>query len=217
MSKSNSGRNATIIAVLAALGVLGGLAYFRQGQPGPQSPVISTTPAGETEGADAPAAILPTIPSQQAGEPGTQVDRKELFTLRVATNENGSFLEKKLLPLDNTTTSSNTGEAERALNAMADAGEDSPLPKGTEAISVRFDEDLATVDFNEAFQKNFAGGDEEEALALNAVLATVGQFPGVKQVQILVEGQKIDSLGGNQPLSEPLPIPNNLALAQSKQ
>jgi spore germination protein GerM len=158
---------------------------------------------------------MPVIPSQQAGDAGTEVDRKELFILKVATNDNGSFLEKQSLPLDSTGTSSNASEAERALNAMADQGEDSPLPDGTRVTSVTFDKDLATVDFNDAFKKNFDGGDENEALTLNAVLATVGQFPGVKQVQILVEGKKIDSLGGNQSLEEPLPIPNTLSLAQS--
>ncbi|MES2461606.1 MAG: GerMN domain-containing protein [Armatimonadota bacterium] len=219
MSKTNTGRNAAVLAAIAVLAVAGGLQYFQKNMQDPQSPVTAASPAAETGNANAPAAILPSVPSQQAGDPGAEIDRKELFILTVATNDNGSFLEKKpLSPTSGgTETLSNGQEAERALNAMADEGENSPLPKGTRALSVTFDDELATVDFNEAFQKNFAGGDEDEALALNAVLATVGQFPGVKHVQILVDGQKIDSLGGNQSLGTPLPIPNNLALAKSEQ
>jgi spore germination protein GerM len=217
VSKTNSGRNAVILAALAVLGIGGGVQYFRQNPQSLQTPVTSSSPALESGYTDAPATILPSAPPQQAGDPGTEVNRKELFILTVATNDKGSFLEKKSLDAGNKAGLSNSQEAERLLNAMADEGENSPLPKGTRAISVIFDNDLATVNFNNAFQKNFAGGDEDEALALNAVFATVGQFPGVKQVQILVEGQKIDSLGGNQPLTDPQPIPNNLALAQSEQ
>jgi spore germination protein GerM len=217
VSKTTTGRNAAVLAAIAVLAVAGGLRFFGQNPENPRTPVNSASPAPEHENADAPAAILPSVPSQQAGDPGTEVDRKELFILTVATSDKGSFLEKKPLPSGKSEKLTTPQEAERALNAMAEEGENSPLPKGTRATSVTFDNDLATVDFNEAFQKNFTGGDENEALALNAVLATVGQFPGVKQVQILVNGQKIDSLGGNQPLGEPLPIPNNLSLAQSEQ
>jgi spore germination protein GerM len=95
-----------------------------------------------------------------------------------------------------------------AIDAMARL-KDSPLPPGTQARSVDMIGDgVATVDFNRAFQSNFPGGDEAEALAINAVLATLAQFEGVERVQILVEGRKIDSLGGTQSLTEPLPVPH---------
>jgi germination protein M len=214
VSKTNTGRNAAILGAIAVLAVAGGALYFKQAPQTPETPITAASPTPQST--DQPTAILPSVPSQQAGDPGTKVDRKELFILTVATNDNGSFLEKKTLSSESSESLSNPQEAERALNAMADEGENSPLPKGTKALSVTFDKELATVDFNEDFQKNFTGGDENEALTLNAVLATVGQFPGVKQVQILVAGQKIDSLGGNQSLDAPLPIPNNLSLAQSE-
>ena len=65
---------------------------------------------------------------------------------------------------------------------------------------------LATVDLSKEFKDNFSGGSTAEALAINSVTATLGQFPGVKKVQFLVEGQKIDSLGGGQELTDPLPV-----------
>ena len=40
---------------------------------------------------------------------------------------------------------------------------------------------------------------------VNAILKTLGQFPTVSRVQILVDGQHIDSLGGLLGLSDPLP------------
>ncbi len=90
-----------------------------------------------------------------------------------------------------------------ALNAMAQQ-KDSPLPPRTQARSVKLTNDIARVDFNDAFKGNFIGGDSEEALAIHAVLATLRQFPGVKRVQITMEGKPIESLGGHFELTEPL-------------
>ena len=65
---------------------------------------------------------------------------------------------------------------------------------------------MATVDLSGEFKANFKGGDSGEAVVLNALISTLGQFDSVKSVQILVDGKKIDSLGGNQALDEPLPV-----------
>jgi spore germination protein GerM len=94
-----------------------------------------------------------------------------------------------------------------ALSAMAE-GEGAPLPKGTKALSVKIDGELATVDLSKEFRENFSGGSTEEAQTINAVVNTVGQFEGVKKVQFLVEGQKVESLGGGQELLDPLPVPS---------
>ncbi len=93
-----------------------------------------------------------------------------------------------------------------ALNAMAE-GEGAPLPKGTKALSVKIEGELATVDLSKEFKDNFSGGSTDEAQTINAVVNTLGQFEGVKKVQFLVEGQKLESLGGGQELTDPLPVP----------
>jgi len=103
-----------------------------------------------------------------------------------------------------------------ALNHMAKIN-DSPLPKGTRAKSVTFGDDgLATVDFNAALRDNFEGGDQAEALMWNAIIATVGQFPNVKRVQILVDGEKA-SIGGMQDTTQPMPIPPGVGTQVSQQ
>lgn len=96
-------------------------------------------------------------------------------------------------------------QAVAAIEKMATA-ENSPLPEGTRATSVKIQDDLATVDLNPAFLKNFKGGDLTESLALSALTTTLGQFPGVKRVQVLVEGKKVETLGGHALLKEPLPV-----------
>ena len=95
--------------------------------------------------------------------------------------------------------------AVQAISQMA-SGKDSPLPKGTKVISVKFGGELATIDLSKEFKDNFSGGSTQEALTIDSVTATLGQFSGVKKVQFLVEGKKIDALGGGQELTDPIPV-----------
>ena len=102
--------------------------------------------------------------------------------------------------------------AVKAINEMA-ALKETPLPEGAKALSVKFEDTLATVDFNKAFSENFPGGDRKEALVFNAVTTTLGQFPNVKKVQITVEGAKVP-LGGTQDTTEPLNVPTPTTVAK---
>ena len=95
--------------------------------------------------------------------------------------------------------------AQSALMALL-ADPSAPLPAGTKLLSVRVAEGLATVSFSRELRDNFTGGDSAEMRAVNSVLRTLGQFPTVSRVQILVDGQTIDSLGGLLILSNPLPV-----------
>lgn len=95
--------------------------------------------------------------------------------------------------------------AQDALTALA-ARPDSPLPPGTKLLSVRLANGLATADFSHELRDNFTGGDSGETRTVNAILSTLGRFPTVSRVQILVAGQPIDSLGGLLSLSNPLPV-----------
>lgn len=221
MKKSNTGRNAALLASFAAL-ALGGGCYLAQSRraavPATAAPSSSTpsSPTQQSEASPGPGpndSILPEREVQPQREAGEQPHTIAVYT--VTAGDDGARLTKKTLPASLTHGVTDAVAAEHALNAMAEL-KNSPLPPGTRVRSVKFGDDgVATVDFNTAFQKNFPGGDENEALTLNAVVATLGQFPGVKRVQFLVEGAKIDSLGGNQPLMEPLPVPQGGDAAQT--
>ena len=91
-----------------------------------------------------------------------------------------------------------------SLNTLSHAA-DSPLPTGTEVRGVKIVDGLATVDFSREFQANFHGGDTQEAQTVNSVLLTLGQFPSIERVQILVEGKPIDALSQFQ-ISDPLDV-----------
>lgn len=180
---------ATALAVMAAGAVL--WSCNRPNTPPEASP---TPPSGS---------ILPSpAPSTPPNTPRTITVYKV-----VANGEMGTKLERVEIPAPEGKTE--PGDiAVTALNHMA-SEKDSPLPPDAKALSVKFEDEVATVDFNKAFEANFPGGDQKEALLFNAVTATLGQFPNVKKVQILVDGKKV-AVGGTQDTTEPLGVPSGI-------
>jgi hypothetical protein len=197
--KSNSGPGVYVVPAIIAAVVAVGIGAFMNAR---QQPEGTPNPAGSPAPAGQPQAILPESPPVA---PIVAVGAERVTVYKVVTDANGSHLGKVALSLPGASVGDSATSALAALNAMADE-KDSPLPTGSRANTCVLNGDLATVDFNQALVKNFAGGDEAEALAINSILATVGQF-GARQVQITVEGKKIDSLGGTQSLTSPLPVP----------
>ena len=118
-----------------------------------------------------------------------------------------SLLTGPLLSLSATQAgpSASPAPAQSALTMLLTAPA-SPLPMGTKLLAVRVVNGLATVDFSRELVDNFAGGDSAEMRAVNSILRTMGQFPTVSWVQVQVEGQPIDSLGGLLVLTDPLPV-----------
>ena len=194
-------------AAIMALAI-GTFAYVRSGSGSGMNPAPIARP-NEVRPQAVPAAppeILPQNPPATAETDGKGAVRAATI-YRVVSSEDGLALEPRSIRL--------TGAAEpalTALNAMA-ALKDSPLPQGTQAQSFTLAPDgTATIDFNRAFVDNFSGGDTREAITLDAILATAGQF-GAKQVQFTVEKKKIKSLGGTQSLTDPQPVPQTVGVA----
>jgi spore germination protein GerM len=128
-----------------------------------------------------------------------------------AADPNGLVAE----PLPGSNHLSNPATA--AIEALT-TGTNSPLPSGTKLLALTVDPTsrLATVNFSKQFQTNFLGGETREAQSVDSVLETLGQFPDVRNVQFLVAGRKIDSLGGTLELDQPLPTPSSgLQIASS--
>ena len=105
------------------------------------------------------------------------------------------------------------GRAEAALQALG-AGPEQPgavpaLPDGTRLKQAFFDEESATLylDFNTALVTHHPGGSAAEYYTLSAIVRTVGaNFAEVSRLQILVDGQPIDSLAGHFDTSRPIDV-----------
>lgn len=68
------------------------------------------------------------------------------------------------------------------------------------------EEKCAYLDFNQAFQANHPGGSAGELLTIYSLVNTlVDNLEGIERVQILVEGETIETLAGHIDITKPLP------------
>lgn len=81
----------------------------------------------------------------------------------------------------------NTAMLELAKGPKADSGLNAPLPSGCGVKGVQMKNGVVTVDFSKEFMEAVQG--DQAVQNVRAILFTAMQFPGVKKVQITVEGK----------------------------
>ncbi len=81
-----------------------------------------------------------------------------------------------------------TAILELAKGPRSDSGLEKPLPGKCGVKSVKVKDGIATIDFTKEFAE-VSGQDDGGYQAMQAVVFTAAQFPGVKKVNILVDGQ----------------------------
>jgi len=78
-----------------------------------------------------------------------------------------------------------------------------PLPEGTKLLDINIKPDgLCIVNFSREITTVTPG--KPEQLAVDAVVKTLCQFPSVKEVRFMVEGDYVDTLAGGVDISRPL-------------
>lgn len=88
---------------------------------------------------------------------------------------------------------------------VATSGLSSTIPAGTVLLDLNIKPDgLAIVSFSNEIKANHKGGSTGEALTVNSIVETLAQFPTIKQVQILIDGQAVETLAGHLDLTKPL-------------
>lgn len=80
----------------------------------------------------------------------------------------------------------------------------SVMPKGTKLRNISIKDNIAYVDFNDNLVKNNRGGSASERLLVASIVNTLTEFEDIQQVQIMVEGKKIDTISGHMDTGEPL-------------
>lgn len=81
-----------------------------------------------------------------------------------------------------------TAILELAKGPRSDSGLERPLPESCGVRSVKVKDGTATIDFSRDFMKVLDAGDDGRQ-AVRAIQFTASQFPGVKKVEITVEGE----------------------------
>lgn len=84
------------------------------------------------------------------------------------------------------------------------------MPEKVAVHSVKLEKGLATVDFSPELKSKHSGGSTGENFTVFSLVDTLTEFPEVTNVQILIDGQKIDTLAGHLDTSEPFIRDNTL-------
>ncbi|MCK4260800.1 MAG: N-acetylmuramoyl-L-alanine amidase [Halanaerobiales bacterium] len=78
------------------------------------------------------------------------------------------------------------------------------IPKETKLLSIRVQNGLATLNFDQNLNKQHWGGAEAEKLTVESIVKTLTNLPGIDQVQILIEGHKGETIAGHIIFDKPL-------------
>ena len=97
-----------------------------------------------------------------------------------------------------------TAAVETLLEEPAEDNLTKIFPKNAAIRSVTVADGLAVVDLDGGFLKNFVGGSTGEEFLIGSVVDTLTNFPEVKRVKFMVDGQEIETLSGHMDLSTPL-------------
>ncbi len=77
------------------------------------------------------------------------------------------------------------------------------IPAETKVRDVKTDDSICYVDLSADFINKFEGGSTPERLAVYSIVNSLTELPGVKKVQILIEGNKVSTIAGHMDLSSP--------------
>ncbi len=78
------------------------------------------------------------------------------------------------------------------------------VPPGTRLINLKIANDLATANFSEEIRTQFIGGAQLESHLVSAIVKTLTQFPYIQEVQILINGEIVESIAGHIVIDNPL-------------
>ena len=96
------------------------------------------------------------------------------------------------------------------LEGTKEKGQTNIIPRQTKLQSVSVRGDTAYVDFSRDLVRHFTGGSTGEEMLVGSVVNTMTGFSEIRKVQILIDGEKVETLAGHMDLSAPLTRMNHL-------
>lgn len=182
------------IGVLAVALLL--LAGCTDGDPEPRPDPEPAPEATETEAAPTPAPSEDAIPIDESG-------RKipiQLWFLDSGGDGNADDITLRLQHAEIPATLT-TGRAalEQLIAGVPDGAPENTftvVPEDTELLGLTIDKGTARVDFSRDFEDT-GMGTTADGLQIPQVVYTLTQFPAVKRVEFLIEGEEVEIIGGH--------------------
>jgi spore germination protein GerM len=172
----------------------------------PDEEISTNLPAKTIEPANPPVAVNPPVIQNPPKETPAEVTRsRNLYFMKV--DNDGTIVRTQVSRslaisnspmmdvLDILLQGPNADEKRKGLESL--------IPQGTEILSATVRGSTAYISFSEDFQFNIYGV-EGYAAQLRQIVWTVTEFPNVNDVQILLEGRRIDYLGEGIWIGSPL-------------
>jgi len=97
-----------------------------------------------------------------------------------------------------------TAAVKSLMQGTKEKSQTSIIPKQAKLRSVKVEGGVARVDFSRDLVKHFVGGSTGEEMLVGSIVNTLTEFPEVKQVQILIEGNSVETIAGHMDLSTPV-------------
>lgn len=78
------------------------------------------------------------------------------------------------------------------------------IPAETKLLSLTIQDKIATVDFSAEIRTKHWGGSAGETFTIMSIVNSLTELPGIEKVQLLIAGQKEDTLVGHWSISGPI-------------
>jgi len=86
---------------------------------------------------------------------------------------------------------------EELIKGSEEAGHVSTIPEGTKLNGINIEDEIAYVDFSEEFKENYQLGSAAETMAVYSIVNTLTEFPAIKTVKFLINGEPLEIEGSN--------------------
>ncbi len=84
------------------------------------------------------------------------------------------------------------------------------IPVGTELLGIEVQDGLVKANFSQELRTKHWGGSAGEIMTVYSIVNTLSDLEEIDRVQILIEGEKIQTLAGHLDLSQPLKFNKNI-------
>jgi germination protein M len=147
-----------------------------------------------------------TTPPRRGAPPASAVAR--VHFLRVVDGKERMVPVTRQVPA----TAPATAALEELIAGEVPKGCARPVPAGVSLRGVTVTNGIATADFSRELISGFRGGSDSEGVTVYAIVNTLTSISGVQKVQLLVEGEKVDTIGGHLDVSGPLSADRELVV-----
>lgn len=166
---------------------------------------LATSDSGHVQVADGQSTGSSATPASTMGShsaPGTLTQGSNTTVVLYFANTSG------YLQAEQRTVKKTPGIARQAINELCRGPQSqslaATLPDGTRLLDINIKDGLCTVNFSRELVAKHSGGSGAEYATVYSIVNTLTQFSSINQVQILVEGQVVDSIAGHLDVSVPI-------------